>query len=103
MRASFISAMSITARSIAWFRLTDGRIIEEIKPVAVIHMPANETVLDMGPNMTGWLRFRTSAPAGSRIHLQFVEVLQEGNFSRDNLRTAKAEEIYIAGGTNAVV
>ena len=53
--------------------------------------------------MTGWLRFRTSAPSGTRIRLQFGEVLQEGNFFRDNLRTAKAEYIYIADGTDAVV
>jgi alpha-L-rhamnosidase len=77
-------------------------INEEIKPVAVLHTPAGETVLDMGQNMTGWLRFRTSAPAGTRIHLQFGEVLQGGNFFRDNLRTAKAEYIYIADGTDAV-
>ncbi len=77
-------------------------INEEIKPVAVIHTPAGETVLDMGQNMTGWVRFRTSAPAGTRIHLQFGEVLQGGNFFRDNLRTAKAEYIYIADGTDAV-
>jgi alpha-L-rhamnosidase len=75
---------------------------EEIKPVAVIHTPAGETVLDMGQNMTGWVRFRTSAPAGARIHLQFGEVLQGGNFFRDNLRTARAEYIYIADGTDAV-
>jgi alpha-L-rhamnosidase len=79
------------------------RINEEIKPVAVIHTPAGETVLDIGQNMTGWVRFRTSAPAGTRIHLQFGEVLQGGNFFRDNLRTAKAEYIYIADGTDAVV
>ena len=77
-------------------------INEEIKPVAVIHTPAGETVLDMGQNMTGWVRFRTTAPAGTHIHLQFGEVLQEGNFFRDNLRTAKAEYIYIADGTDAV-
>ncbi|MBI5958957.1 MAG: family 78 glycoside hydrolase catalytic domain, partial [Chloroflexi bacterium] len=77
-------------------------INEEIKPMAVIHTPAGETVLDMGQNMTGWVRFRTRAPADTRIHLQFGEVLQEGNFFRDNLRTAKAEYIYIADGTNAV-
>ncbi|MBZ0282053.1 MAG: glycoside hydrolase family 78 protein [Anaerolineae bacterium] len=73
-------------------------INEEIKPVALIHTPAGETVLDMGQNITGWLRFKTSAPPGTRIHLQFGEVLQEGNFFRDNLRTAKAEYIYIADG-----
>lgn len=77
-------------------------INEEIRPVAVIHTPAGETVLDMGQNMTGWLRFRTSAPVGTRIHLQFGEVLQEGNFFRDNLRTGLAEYIYIADGTDAV-
>ncbi len=78
-------------------------INEEIKPVAVIHTPAGETVLDMGQNMTGWIRFKTSAPAGTRIHLLFGEVLQGGSFFRDNLRTAKADYIYIAGGTDAVV
>lgn len=78
-------------------------INETIKPVALIHTPAGETVLDMGQNMTGWLRFKTSAPAGTRIHLQFGEVLQGGNFFRDNLRTAKAEYIYIADGNETLV
>jgi alpha-L-rhamnosidase len=78
-------------------------INEEIEPVAVIHTPAGETVVDMGQNMTGWVRFRTSAPSGTRIHLQFGEVLQGGNFFRDNLRTARAEYIYIADGSDAVV
>ncbi len=79
------------------------RIQAEIAPVALVHTPAGETVLDMGQNMTGWLRFRTSAPAGTRLHLQFGEVLQAGNFFRDNLRTAKAEYCYVADGTDAVV
>ncbi|MBX3084317.1 MAG: family 78 glycoside hydrolase catalytic domain [Anaerolineae bacterium] len=78
-------------------------INEEIKPIALIHTPAGETVLDMGQNMTGWLRFKTTAPAGTRLHLQFGEVLQGGNFFRANLRTAKAEYFYIADGTVAVV
>ena len=78
-------------------------INEEIKPVALIHTPAGETVLDLGQNITGWVRFRTSAPAGTRIRLQYGEVLQGGNFFRDNLRTARAEYSYIADGTDAVV
>lgn len=79
------------------------RINEELKPVALLHTPAGETVLDMGQNMTGWVRFRTAAPAGTRIHLQFGELLQDGNFFRDNLRTAKAEYIYIADGSATTV
>ena len=78
-------------------------INEEIKPVAVIQTPAGETVLDFGQNMTGWVRFKTRAPHGTRIHLLFGEVLQGGNFFRDNLRTAKAEYTYIADGTEACV
>lgn len=76
---------------------------EERPPLSVIHTPAGETVLDMGQNMTGWLRFKTSAPAGTRISLQFGEVLQNGNFFRENLRTAKAEYTYIADGSEVVV
>ena len=78
------------------------QVIGEIKPIAVIQTPAGETVLDMGQNMTGWIRFKTSAPSGTKIHLQFGEVLRDGNFYRDNLRTAKAEYIYIADGRDAV-
>jgi len=77
-------------------------INEERKPVAVLHTPAGETVLDMGQNMVGWVRFKTQAPAGTEIHLQYGEVLQGGNFYRDNLRSAKAEYTYIADGREAI-
>lgn len=77
------------------------RVMDILKPIAVLHTPAGETVLDMGQNITGWLRFKTNAPAGTEIKLQFGELLQEGNFFRENLRTAKAEYIYIADGTTA--
>ncbi|MDQ8735613.1 family 78 glycoside hydrolase catalytic domain [Paenibacillus sp. LHD-38] len=78
-------------------------IKKERKPIEVIHTPAGETVLDMGQNMVGWLRFRTDAPKGTVIRLQHGEVLQDGNFYRENLRTAKAEFQYIADGQEAVV
>jgi alpha-L-rhamnosidase len=71
---------------------------EQRKPAAILHTPASETVLDMGQNMVGWVRFKTNAPAGTKITLQYGEVLQGGNFYRDNLRSAKAEYTYIADG-----
>jgi len=79
------------------------RIMQEVEPVAILHTPAGETVLDMGQNMVGWVRFKIDAPKGTRIRLQYGEILQEGNFFRDNLRTAKAEYIYISDGTPATV
>ncbi len=79
------------------------RIQERLTPVELIHTPAGETVLDMGQNMVGWLGFRCQAPRGTRLYFQFGEILQEGNFYRDNLRTAKAEFTYLADGTTCQV
>lgn len=73
-------------------------IHERLKPVEVIHTPAGETVLDLGQNMVGWFAFRCKAPAGTKLHFQFGEILQDGNFYNENLRTAKAEFTYISDG-----
>lgn len=84
-------------------RLSLPVVVKEIrKPAALLHTPAGEQVLDMGQNMTGWLRFRVQEPAGTKIRIQYGEVLQEGNFYRDNLRSAKAEYVYISDGTQHV-
>ncbi|OOM81065.1 bacterial alpha-L-rhamnosidase [Clostridium puniceum] len=79
------------------------KIKERLKPVEVIKTSAGETVLDLGQNMVGWIEFKTNASKGSEITLQYGETLQEGNFYRDNLRTAKAEFKYIANGEEAIV
>lgn len=69
----------------------------------ILHTPAGETVIDVGQNMTGIFRLRVKEPKGTQIHLQFGEILQDGNFYRDNLRTAKAEYIYISDGAPHVL
>ena len=79
------------------------KIHERIKPVELIHTPAGETVLDMGQNMVGWLGFHCKAPKGTKLYFQFGEILQDGNFYNDNLRTAKAEFTYIADGNECDV
>jgi len=77
-------------------------IKETLKLVEVIQTPAGETVLDMGQNMVGWLRFNVDAPAGAEIFLQHGEILQDGNFFNANLRSAKAEYHFISAGQPAV-
>lgn len=74
------------------------RVMEELKPVRLIQTPKDEWVIDMGQNMVGWLRFTTSAPAGTTITLTHGEEMQDGCFYRENLRTAKAEFHYTADG-----
>ena len=74
------------------------RAYAERKPV-LIHTPAGEQVLDFGQNLAGVIRFVNRLPWGAQVRIQTGEVLQGGNFYRDNLRTAKSEFIYISDGT----
>ncbi|WP_188881897.1 alpha-L-rhamnosidase [Alicyclobacillus cellulosilyticus] len=75
------------------------RVVEEIRPVAVLTTPAGETVIDMGQNMVGWVRFAVTAPAGTEIVLQHAEVLdKDGNFYTENLRSARQTIRYICRG-----
>ena len=69
----------------------------------LIHTPKDETVLDFGQNMAGSFRLRVHEPEGKKIHIQFSEVMQDDCFYRDNLRTAKAEYIYISDGNEHVL
>ncbi|MGC2232097.1 MAG: family 78 glycoside hydrolase catalytic domain, partial [Candidatus Acidiferrum sp.] len=76
--------------------------IEEIKPVKVFRTPEGDTVLDMGQNMVGWMRFRLTAPAGTTVTLRHAEVLdKEGNFYTANLRSAKETIRYTSKGGGA--
>ena len=79
------------------------RVQKELKPVELIHTPAGEDVLDFGQNLVGWISFECSAPKGTQILLQASEILQDGNFYRDNLRTAKAQFLYISDGEKRTV
>ncbi len=79
------------------------RIVKEVPVKEIIFTPAGETVLDLGQNLTGIFRLKVDAPAGTQVRLQFGEILQNGCFYRDNLRTAKAEYIYVSDGSPTTV
>ena len=74
-----------------------------LAPVQLIHTPKGETVLDLGQNHTGIFRLNVHEPKGTEIRLQFGEVLQQGCFYNENLRTAKAEFRYVSSGQPAVL
>ena len=65
---------------------------------SLILTPAGEQVIDFGQNMAGIIRFVNRLPRGKQMRIQTGEVLQNGNFYRDNLRTAKSEFIYTSDG-----
>ena len=76
---------------------------EKLSVKEVIHTPAGETVLDMGQNFTGYIEFTSNLPKGTRVVLDFGEILQQGNFYNENYRTAKAQFIYVSNGEKEIV
>lgn len=80
-------------------RLSLPVIVKEVLPVKeIIHTPASETVLDMGQNFAGFMEFDADLPRGTRVVLDFGEILQNGNFYRDNYREAESQFVYVSGG-----
>ncbi len=75
------------------------RVTREIAPVAVREPKPGVFVFDMGENMVGWARLRAKGPAGTSIKLRFAEILNpDGSVYRDNLRKARATDVYVLKG-----
>ncbi|GIO16317.1 alfa-L-rhamnosidase [Cohnella xylanilytica] len=75
------------------------RVVDELVPVSVWTTPRGETLLDMGQNMVGWVRFTVRAKAGTVVTLRHAEVLdKDGNFYVGNLRSAKQTVTYVCSG-----
>ncbi|WP_439697437.1 family 78 glycoside hydrolase catalytic domain [Mucilaginibacter sp. AW1-7] len=72
---------------------------ETFSPVRIFRTPKGEQVADFGQNLAGWVKLTIKRKAGDTIKLGHAELLDNaGNFYAGNLRTAKAEDIYILNG-----
>lgn len=59
------------------------------------YTPAGEVVVDFGQEVTGYVEFTVDAEAGEKICILHGEIRDaEGNFYRENYRSAKAEINY---------
>lgn len=72
--------------------------MEDMKVKEIIFTPAGETVLDFGQNFAGYPVFYSRQPEGTKIVLDFGEILQDGNFYNENYRSAKSRFTYISDG-----
>lgn len=77
---------------------TPVTVHETLKPVELIRTPKNELVLDIGQVITGSFILHVDVPKGQKVHIQTGEVMQQGCFYNENLRSAKSEYIYISDG-----
>ncbi len=71
---------------------------ESLRIRKLITTPAGETVLDFGQEITGWVEFTAQLKRETQVKLEYGEILQNGNFYNDNLRSATAAFTYTASG-----
>ncbi len=72
---------------------------ERLEAKEIIITPKGEKVIDFGQNMTGYVEFKIKGNKGERVVISHAEVLDaQGNFYTDNLRSAKAQAIFICDG-----
>lgn len=76
---------------------------EVFEPKELIPTPLGEQVLDMGQEFSGIFTLRVHEPKGTVIHIQTGEILQNGDFYRDNLRSAKSEYWYTSNGEETTI
>lgn len=68
------------------------------RPAEIFVTPRQEVVIDFGQEVTGWTEFTADLPADAEVRLDYGEVLQDGCFYRDNLRSADASFRYVSDG-----
>ena len=78
------------------------KVYKEEKGELIIS-PKGEKIIDFGTNESGFVRFVNRLPRGKKIILRYGEVLQDGCFYRENLRTAKAEYVYVSDGSQKII
>ncbi|MBN1507086.1 MAG: family 78 glycoside hydrolase catalytic domain [Sedimentisphaerales bacterium] len=80
------------------------RVVEAVEPVSVNEVEPGVFVFDLGQNISGWVRLRVSGPAGTRVTLRHGERLNpDGTLYTENLRRAKATDVYVLRGRNEEV
>jgi len=71
--------------------------IEYVEPKEIFTTPKGEKIIDFGQEITGTVEFTLNAKGGERVEILHAEVLdKDGNFYRDNYRTARSEIVYTA-------
>lgn len=75
-------------------------VMEQIKPLS-INRKGDRLIVDMGQNMTGWLKIKIKGNKGDTITMRFAETLNpDSTLYVANLRDAEVTDRYIVSGTD---
>lgn len=75
------------------------RILERLRAKEYSVSPKGEHILDFGQNIAGFLELHVKGERGQRITVRHGEELdRDGNLYTENLRTARATDIFVCSG-----
>ena len=75
------------------------RVLDTLQAVSVQFQTKNTAVIDFGQNSVGVVELRLRAKTRARLQIRHGEILYpDGRLYTENLRTAKATDVYIARG-----
>lgn len=76
------------------------RTVQRLPVKEVFRTPKGELVYDFGQNLVGVAEIRTPADFEGTLTARFAEILVDGNFYTDNLRSAEATDTFTAKGAH---
>lgn len=75
------------------------KVMKDLRPVSITPKGEGKYIIDYGQNFAGWVKMRVQGERGTSVTLRFAESLNEdGTLFRDNLRAAKATDVYVLKG-----
>ncbi len=89
-----------TAGAISAEMMPPIRVTDTLVPRSMTNPEPGVYVYDFGQNFAGWAQLRVRGPRGANVRLRFSELIYpNGMINRQNIRSAKARDIYILKGS----
>ncbi|HEV2246350.1 MAG TPA: family 78 glycoside hydrolase catalytic domain, partial [Terriglobia bacterium] len=89
-----------TAGEISAEMMPPIRVTDTLVPRSMTNPEPGVYVYDFGQNFAGWARLFVRGPRGAKVTLRFSELIYpNGMINRQNIRSAKARDIYILRGS----
>ena len=77
-------------------------VVAELMPLSIAEPEENVYVVDFGQNIAGVVEIEIEEIVGREVCIRYAEILdKKGMVSTENLRSAQAQDIYIANGKKA--
>jgi alpha-L-rhamnosidase len=75
------------------------KVIETLTPVSTAEPEPGVRVYDFGQNFTGWCEIKVRGKSGAKVIIRHAELAYpDGKINPENLRSAKATDIYLLKG-----